>query len=159
MTLRILDIDPEGHIARALLKDAAHEVRPLYPGAAAAPAPGNAPLAAREVYVAAFEAEVPLGCGALRALDEATAELARVYVRGDVRRRGIGRRLIAHLIGQAQRLGYRCVRVETGDRQAAAMALYQHCGFRRIAPFGEYAHDPTSVCYELELTSTPQRGA
>jgi putative acetyltransferase len=155
MTLRIVNIDPEGHIARALLKHAAHEVRPLYPGAAAAPEPGNARLGAREVYVAAFDGDEPRGCGALRELSDATAELRRVYVRSDVRRRGIARQLIVHLIGQAQRLGYRCVRVETGDRQAAAMALYQQCGFRRIAPFGEYAHDPTSVCYELELTPTP----
>lgn len=35
--------------------------------------------------------------------------------------------------------------------QAAAMALYQAFGFRRIPPFGAYESDPTSVCFELPI--------
>src|SRR5688572_13929195 len=36
-------------------------------------------------------------------------------------------------------------------KQAAAMALYEAFGFHSIAPFGPYADDPTSVCFELAL--------
>ena len=43
---------------------------------------------------------------------------------------------------------YKVMRLETGNRQQPAMALYESFGFERIAPFGEYANDPTSVCYE-----------
>jgi putative acetyltransferase len=43
------------------------------------------------------------------------------------------------------------VRLETGNRQPEAIALYEGCGFARIAPFGVYVGDPTSVCFELRL--------
>jgi putative acetyltransferase len=58
---------------------------------------------------------------------------------------------VLHLIAEARRLGYRRLCLETGSRQPAAMSLYEGLGFGRIAPFGEYASDPTSVCYELWL--------
>ena len=48
-------------------------------------------------------------------------------------------------------MGYTVMRLETGNRQHPAMALYESFGFERIAPFGEYANDPTSVCYEKNL--------
>ena len=45
--------------------------------------------------------------------------------------------------------GYRQLVLETGFRQTAAMRFYEASGFKRIAPFGKYVDDPTSVCYEL----------
>ena len=49
--------------------------------------------------------------------------------------------------------GFTVMRLETGNRQSAAMALYESCGFVRISPFGEYIGDPTSVCYEKRIAS------
>lgn len=40
------------------------------------------------------------------------------------------------------------MRLETGKRQLSAIALYETLGFKRIEPFGEYANDPLSVCFE-----------
>jgi ribosomal protein S18 acetylase RimI-like enzyme len=150
----IRDLDPQGEAALALLRVAAAEVRPLYPGREGAAAPSNPPLGAREAYVGAFRQGCAVACGALRRLDDTSAELCRLYVREELRRRGLARAIIGHLLARAARLGYRRVRLETGDRQAAAMALYEQLGFRRIAPFGSYVRDPTSVCYELELAES-----
>ena len=48
-------------------------------------------------------------------------------------------------------MGYKVMRLVTGNRQLPAMALYESFGFERIAPFGEYMNDPTSVCYEKRV--------
>jgi len=48
------------------------------------------------------------------------------------------------------------LRLETGTRQLAAINLYEKCGFRRRAPFGQYADLPpdrveASIFYEKLL--------
>jgi len=49
------------------------------------------------------------------------------------------------------------MRLETGNRQHPAMALYESYGFVRIPPFRDNVNDPTSVCYEKPvLTSVPK---
>jgi putative acetyltransferase len=153
MTLRILNVDPQGEVALALLREAAIDVRPLYLGESAAslPMPKNAPLGPRDIYLAAWLGEVPVGCGAIRELDPSTAEIQRMYVHRDHRRKQVGRTILRHLQSAAKRLGYTRLLLETGDRQAPAMALYEASGFRRVPPFGRHADDPTSVCYERYL--------
>ena len=153
MTLRILNVDPQGVVALALLRDAADEIGPLYRGAAAAslPLPRNEPLGDREIYVAAWLGDVAVGCGAIREMDPTTAEIQRMYVHRDYRRRLVARTILRHLESEASRLGYTRLLLETGDRQAPAMALYEASGFHRVPAFGRHASDPTSVCYERLL--------
>jgi putative acetyltransferase len=99
----------------------------------------------------------PVGCGALRLLDAETAELKRMYVSPIVRRRGLGRRLVAALEAEARTLGVRRLVLETGVRQAAALALYRTTGFHPIPLFGEYCLSPeTSVCLGKDLQDQNQ---
>jgi len=118
--------------------------------------PTNPPRQERAAYFVAFLAGTPVGCGALRPLNGATAEVRRMYVLQAYRRSGVARALLAHLQRTASALHYTVLRIETGNRQLSAMALYESSGFRRIAPFGEHANDPTSVCYEKRLTPVNQ---
>jgi putative acetyltransferase len=155
LDLRIEHADPQGADAMALLREAAIDARALYPDlhAADAPWPTNAPLAAGGVYVVAYCDGRPVACGALRRLDGGAAEVRRMYVHRDCRRAGVGRAVLRFLVDEAARRGYRTLRLETGLRQRPAMRLYESFGFRRIAPFGPYADDPSSVCYELALAA------
>lgn len=157
--MRIATIDPMGEVATSLLRDAAAEVRPLYAQSAPEPTPPptNDPPGARDRYVAAFVEGSPVGCGALREFDRITAEVRRMYVRPEHRRKHVGRAILAHLIGSARELGFRRVILETGNRQAPAMAFYEKYGFGRIEPFGEYVNDATSVCYELHIDDASAR--
>jgi hypothetical protein len=41
--------------------------------------------------------------------------------------------------------------LETGERQAEALALYSRAGFARIPPFGAYLGSPLSVCMGKDL--------
>lgn len=159
MTVRIVDVDPQGTVALSLLREATLDVAPLYTDRdpTQIPPPPNEPLPERGVYVVAYVDDQPLACGALRPLDESTAEVRRMYVHRDHRRQGLASVVLAHLITQATRLGFTSLLLETGDRQAPAIALYESFGFKRIAPFGPYVDDPTSICYELTLPATESR--
>ena len=92
----------------------------------------------RGAFLIASRSGVPIGCGAVRRLDERQAEIKRMYVSPEERGRGVGRVLLAALEAEARRLGLSHLVIETGVRQAEAIALYERAGFSRIAPFGEY---------------------
>ncbi len=93
-----------------------------------------------------------LGCGAVRRLDAATAELKRMYVDPSVRGRGIGRALVQALEREARLLGTTNVVLETGTRLAPAIGLYEAIGYARIPLFGEYLSSPdTSLCLGKSL--------
>jgi GNAT superfamily N-acetyltransferase len=101
----------------------------------------------RGAFLVVYQGETPVGCGAVRLLDAETAELKRMYVAPTARGRGLGRRLVAALEAEARALGVRRLVLETGVRQAAALALYRATGFRPIPLYGEYRLSPeTSVC-------------
>lgn len=113
--------------------------------------PTNSSPSQRGAYFIAFLGNKLVGCGALRPLDEITVEVRRMYVVRSARRAGVGRALLIHLEQTARDLGFKVMRLETGNRQHPAMALYESSGFARIPPFGDYVNDPTSVCYEKRL--------
>ena len=103
-------------------------------------------------FVVAYLDEVAVGCGAVRRLDEATAELKRMYVDPSARGRGIGRALVEALEREVRLLSMTRVVLETGTRLAPAIKLYQAMGYTRIPLFGEYVSSPdTSLCFGKSL--------
>ena len=103
-------------------------------------------------FLVAYLDDVAVGCGAVRRLDEATAELKRMYVDPSVRGRGIGRALVEALEREARLLGVTRVVLETGTRLALAIKLYTGMGYARIPLFGEYLSSPdTSLCFGKSL--------
>lgn len=103
-------------------------------------------------FVVAYLDDVAVGCGAVRRLDGATAELKRMYVDPSVRGRGIGRALVEALEREARLLGMTKVVLETGTRLTPAIKLYETMGYARIPLFGEYLSSPnTSLCFGKSL--------
>jgi putative acetyltransferase len=98
-------------------------------------------------FWAAWDADRLLGIGALQRLSEDHGEIKSMHTSIDARRRGIGSAMLLHLIDAARAAGMRRLSLETGslDYFAAARALYEKHGFVVCGPFGEYAHDPSSV--------------
>jgi len=105
----------------------------------------------RTIFLIARLDNEPVGCGAVRRIDDETAEVKRMYVAPAGRRKGIARRILAELERSAVDFGYKAIRLETGILQPEAQRLYESCGYKRIAAFGHYAGNPTSVCYEKVL--------
>jgi putative acetyltransferase len=106
----------------------------------------------RTVFLVARHAGSTVACGAIRWLEPGVCEVKRMYVRPEHRGRGLGRRILAALESTARDQGASVVRLETGVRQPEAIALCRAAGYREIPAFGEYASDPSSVCFEKALT-------
>ena len=98
----------------------------------------------------AREAGVAVGCGAYRLEGDGSAELKSMFVVPEARGRGIGRAVLAALEHDL-RGRVEVLRLETGTRQDAALALYERAGYRRRGPFGKYRDDPLSVFMEKPL--------
>ncbi len=101
---------------------------------------------------------LPVGCAGLRPLaPPQVAELKRMYVRPEARRRGLGRELAAAAIASARRLGYSRVRLDTLAEMKEAAQVYRSLGFVEIPP---YRHNPlaTARFYELELSGSVPAG-
>ncbi|HEX6606780.1 MAG TPA: GNAT family N-acetyltransferase [Chloroflexia bacterium] len=103
------------------------------------------------LFVVAEIAGVPVGTGALVA-EGPGGRLARISVAPAHRRRGVGRALVAHLVGAAQARGWPQVLVETNDDWYDAIALYQRYGFR------EYTRAAGEVHMVLDLATPPAPG-
>ncbi len=94
-----------------------------------------------------------LGCGALHELDAVHGEVKSMRTVASQRRRGVAAAILAQMLEEARRRGYRRLSLETGAQAvfAPARALYAHFGFRVTGPFGAYRPDPNSVFMTLEL--------
>ena len=153
-TLSIASDDPIGETARKLIHELCEELSGRY---GAPPSPFSPSEAARKrtIFLVARLGGEPVGCAALRRIDDLTAEVKRMYVAPSGRRKGIARRLMAALEDHAAKFNYRAIRLETGILQPEAQRLYESCGFKHIPAFGAYVHDPRCVCYEKILDGKP----
>jgi putative acetyltransferase len=151
--LTIEAADPVGEIARELIEALCSEMAQRY-GTPPSPFSPSEVTAPRTVFLVARLEGQPVGCGALRRFEGHIAEVKRMYVAPSGRRQGIARRILLELQRHARGFGYRSIRLETGIRQPDAQGLYKSLGYKRIAAFGPYIGNPTSVCFELALHET-----
>ena len=100
-------------------------------------------------FVTAWQGEELLGFGAMKQLDAAHGELKSMRTAAAHLRKGVGAKILEHLLALARTRGYRRVSLETGSGAAfePALALYRRYGFTSGSPFGDYAATPsTSSC-------------
>ncbi|MEV0008421.1 GNAT family N-acetyltransferase [Streptomyces sp. NPDC047973] len=93
-----------------------------------------------EFLVGRYEGR-PASCAGLRLVDEATAELTRVYVRPAFRSSGGGGLLLAGAENAARAYGVRRIRLDTRADLVEARGLYAKHGYREVPAFnrGPYA--------------------
>ena len=101
----------------------------------------------------AWDGELLLGCGALKAMSATEGEIKSMRTPEAQRQRGAGRAVLACIIEQAQERQYKMLYLETGSHRAfvPAQRLYQSFGFQYSGPFGSYLPDPHSVFMSLRL--------
>ena len=106
-----------------------------------------------------WDGEALLACGALKELDGAHGEVKSMRTATAHRGRGVGRRMLEHLIAEARRRGYSRLSLETGAQSQfePAHRLYERCGFSYCGPFADYGDDPNSVFMTLALRSRSDR--
>ena len=83
----------------------------------------------RGLFLAALDAGTLVGTGAVRKIDDATAELKRMWLLEEYQGKGIGYRLITRLFDFARGQGYERIILETSIQQERAIAFYRQIGF------------------------------
>ena len=107
---------------------------------------GYAPPAG--LFLVALDGDTVIGTGAIRCLDDDTAELRRMWLLEPYQGRGIGYRLWRELADFARRAGYRRVRLTTDTVSTRAISFYERLGFQPITPYND-SND--AIFLELEL--------
>ena len=100
-----------------------------------------------------WDGDTLVGCGALKELDAGHGEVKSMRTPQAIRRRGAGRAMLAHIVAEARRRGYRRLSLETGSQDGfrPALELYRSFGFTVCAPFADYKLDPNSIFMSLTL--------
>lgn len=95
-----------------------------------------------------------LGCGALKELSPTAGEIKAMRTHPAARGRGVAAHMLAFLLDESRRRGYRTVSLETGTQDffAPARRLYARHGFVSCPPFADYGPDPNSFYMTLTLT-------
>jgi GNAT superfamily N-acetyltransferase len=110
--------------------------------------------AIKEVIIA-FQNDIPVGCGAIKAFSENAVEIKRMFVHPDSRKQGIAAKILHELENWATESGFtKCV-LETGKKQPEAIALYQKVGYNITPNYGQYIGVDNSVCMAKTLNSKP----
>lgn len=101
--------------------------------------------------VLACDDNEPVGCGAFKPFLEDGVEMKRVFVKPELRGRGISKRVMAELEIWACEKGCTRAVLETGTNQPEAISLYEGIGYRRRDNFEPYVGLSESVCFEKPL--------
>lgn len=102
------------------------------------------------VWVARVHDEA-IGMVALVSASDGSAEIKRLFVDDSARGSGIASGLLTAVEDFARGTGVAVIRLETGPRSDAALALYEKHGYRHIPLFGQYIGSGSSVCMEKVL--------
>lgn len=94
-----------------------------------------------------------VGTGGLQKLDDETAEVVKMAIDPTRQGNGLGGRVMAALLDEARRLGFRRAYIETNAALAPANGLYLKYGF---TPTGQaesrHGYARADIFYELRLT-------
>ncbi len=89
----------------------------------------------------------PAGTIALKALEEGSCEMKRLYVKPAFRKFGIGEALAVAIMKDAKQLGYTKMKLDTLERLKSAIALYLKHGFIITTA---YYHNPLPEVVYME---------
>ena len=94
-----------------------------------------------------------IGCGALKFLEKGHGEFKSIRVADKFRGKGIGKKIIQHLIKESKALEITKLSIETGagDFFIPARKLFLDFGFKPCQPFAHYKTDPNSCYFSLNL--------
>ena len=101
--------------------------------------------------VVAYKNEIPLACGAFKAINENTVEIKRMFTQIDGRVNGMASKVLKELEKWSKELSYKTCVLETGKRQTEAVSFYKKMNYSIIPNYGQYKNIANSLCFKKEL--------
>jgi pimeloyl-ACP methyl ester carboxylesterase/GNAT superfamily N-acetyltransferase len=143
--IRVVEEPFDDATSQALVADYVDTIREMYPEWSPNVPPRMTgedvePPAGR--WLVAYRNGRPVGCAGIKRLDDRTAEIKRVYVAPEARGTGVARALIGAVEQAARKAGYRTVRLDTGAKQQASVALFTSSGYE---PIPDYNGNPVAA--------------
>jgi putative acetyltransferase len=106
------------------------------------------------LWVAEVDGEV-LGCCGIyptEGLEKDCAELAKFYLSGEIRGKGIGKQLMLQCFQSAREMQYKKLYLESMPQFSKAVRLYEKYGFTQLkAPLGNSGHTTCNIWMMKEL--------
>lgn len=98
-----------------------------------------------------YDDKKPLGCGALKEYAPKVAEIKRMFVLPEERKKGYASLILKELESLAAESGYEKCILETGVNQFEAIGLYKRNGYMRMENYPPYEKMKNSFCFQKLL--------
>lgn len=152
--MEIALLDPYSDAAGQLLARSDALMASLYPAESNHMEPPSVLAQDNVLFIGAYVDGEVVGCGAFKKMDDDGhyGEIKRVFVLEQHRGRGYSKQIMQYLERELRAAGIPLARLETGNKQPEALALYRKLGYVERAPFGKYQPDPLSIFMEKALS-------
>ena len=101
--------------------------------------------------VVVYEADAPIACGCWKAVDGQTAEIKRIYVLPEHRRKGAATLIVHALEKDLASTGRSRIVLETARTTPDSAALYSSLGYQVVDYYGSPAGADNCLCFEKHL--------
>ncbi len=93
----------------------------------------------------------PIGCGAWKKVNDKTAEIKRIYVLPEYRRRGAASLIVKTMEADAEKAGFKHFILETAKTTMDSAKLYLSLGYEETNYYGSPAGENNSRCFEKTI--------
>jgi GNAT superfamily N-acetyltransferase len=104
-----------------------------------------------DTAIIAYQNSLAVGCGCFKKIDSDTIEIKRMYVKTEIRGKGIASKILGALEAWAKELNYKYSILETGVDFDDAVNLYKKAGYDVIDNYGPYVGKTKSLCLQKIL--------
>ena len=101
-------------------------------------------------FLVARLASMAVGCGGVAYRDGGFAEIKRMWVSENLRRQGLGYRMLLELEAIARKAGFSIVRLDSNYTLTEAQRLYRRCGYCEVKRYNDNPY--AELWFEKGLT-------
>lgn len=103
------------------------------------------------IVLVAYIGDTAVGCAGLKSYSAADAEIKRVWVEPEYRRRHTAEEMMKLIEYKARQLGYHRTILQTREIMQEAVSLYEKLGYHRTENYPPYDKLDGAVCYAKNL--------